>query len=259
MISKKEFLKRLKFIMDYSERVNKFDEALKDFAESDFTGFYDEKLQNHLLDMLITDMEDSTDLISWWLYDCPEAGKAEEYCKIYVKDGDEDDFTWVRTPEELYDYIFITNTKAPSKESVKAIIKAQDNGVKFALKELEHMKSNNAKTKNKNWEGIPIVDPPLGNDTFLCGDRGNTVQVPEDLPQDRKKPETVHLTDPFLRGIIPRFLRCSSFLLCILFPRLFPCLLHLLLEVFPGFLSLLLPDGAVLQKSLPQVCIGQYL
>lgn len=155
MITKEQFLKRLNFILDYEKSVEKYDKALKEFAHSDFTGYYDENLHCHLLEMLSEDMhQEDDDLISWWLYDCPEAGKNPKHAKIW--DGDKDDPNTteydVSTPEKLYDYLFITYSKAPSKETMNMTIKAQDSGVKFTLKEIEKMKKNNAKTQNKGWE-----------------------------------------------------------------------------------------------------------
>lgn len=155
MLTKKQFLQRLKFIMDYNESVEKYDQALKEFAQSDFTGFYDEKLHNHLLTTLAEDMEQGEDdLISWWLYDCPEAGKNPQHAKIWDGDKDDPETTEydVSTPEKLYDYIFITYSKAPSKESIQMAIKAQDNGVRFTLKEIEKLKAKNATTKIKDWK-----------------------------------------------------------------------------------------------------------
>lgn len=156
MLTKKQFLERLNFIIDYDKKVEKYDQALKQFAHSDFTGFYDEDLHCHLLNSLVEDMNIpfDDDVISWWLYDCPEAGKNPKHCKIW--DGDPDDPNTIEynltTPEKLYDYIFITYSKTPSKSTLKAILKAQDSGVKFALKEIHELRKENRKTKNQDWE-----------------------------------------------------------------------------------------------------------
>lgn len=155
MLTKKQFLQRLKFLMDYNASVEKYDQALKEFAHSDFTGYYDEKLSTYLLQTLSEDMEqEEDDLISWWLYDCPEAGKNPQHAKIWDGDRNDPETTEydVSTPEKLYDYIFITYSKAPSKESIQMAVKAQDNGVRFTLKEIEKLKTKNAKTKIKDWE-----------------------------------------------------------------------------------------------------------
>ena len=161
MLTKKQFLERLNFIIEYDKSVEKYDQALKEFAHSDFTGYYDEKLHNHLINMLIEDMDQdpNDDLISWWLYDCPQAGKCPEHSKIWDGELDDPNTTEysITTPEELYDYIFIHYSKAPSKETVKSIVKAQDSGVKFALREIQNLRKANNKTRNKGWEERDII------------------------------------------------------------------------------------------------------
>ena len=161
MITKKQFLQRLQFILDYEKAVEKYDQALKEFAHSDFTGYYDEKLHTHLLSMLAEDMNDEDDVISWWLYDCPEAGKHPEHANIW--DGDIDDPNTIKytiaTPEDLYDYLFIQNSKAPSKETMRMTVKAQDTGVKFALHQIALLKEKNKETKNNGWdERLALLD-----------------------------------------------------------------------------------------------------
>lgn len=156
MLTKKQFLERINFIIEYDKAVEKYDKALKEFANSDFTGYYDEKLHLHLLSTLAEDMEQDPedDLISWWLYDCPEAGKHPEHAKIWDGEKDDPDTTEydVSTPEKLYDYIFISKAKSPSKETIKMVVKAQDNGVKFALKTIQEIRKTNKKTRGQDWE-----------------------------------------------------------------------------------------------------------
>lgn len=161
MLTKKQFLERLNFIIEYDKKVEKYDQALKQFAHSDFTGFYDEDLHCHLLNTLVEDMNIpfDDDVISWWLYDCPEAGKNPKHCKIW--DGDPDDPDTIEynltTPEKLYDYIFITYSKTPSKTTMKSIIKAQDNGVKYALKQIQQTRLDNNTIRNEGWEDRDVI------------------------------------------------------------------------------------------------------
>ena len=161
MLTKKQFLERLNFIIEYDKSVERYDQALKEFAHSDFTGYYDEKLHNHLINMLVEDMDQDPDddLISWWLYDCPEAGKHPEHANIWDGDADDPNTTkyTIATPEDLYDYIFIHYSKAPSKDTIKSIVKAQDSGVKFALREIQHLRKTNNRTRNKGWEERDIL------------------------------------------------------------------------------------------------------
>ncbi len=161
MLTKKQFLERLNFIIDYDKKVEKFDGALKEFAHSDFTGYYDEDIHIHLLNNLVEDMNVpfDDDIISWWLYDCPQAGKCTEHCRVW--DGDPDDPNTIEydltTPEKLYEYIFITYSQTPSKDTIKSIIKAQDSGVKFALQEIQDLRKTNNQTRNEGWEDRDIL------------------------------------------------------------------------------------------------------
>lgn len=150
MLTKKQFLERLNFIIDYDKKVEKFDGALKEFAHSDFTGYYDEDIHIHLLNNLVEDMNDKDDYISWWLYDCPNAGKNPEHAKIWLGDENDPDtiVVDVSTPEKLYDYIFTNYSQTPSKNTIKSVIKAQDSGVKFALNEIQRTKEKNMETNN---------------------------------------------------------------------------------------------------------------
>lgn len=155
MLTKKQFLDRLSFLMEWSKKVDRFDQALKDFAKSDFTGYYDEGVHNHLLDTLVEDMEDDDGLISWWLYDCPQAGECPEHAKIWTEDEKQE---WdVSTPEKLYDYIFLSKTQAPAKETLQMAIKAQDTGIKFALKTIQNLRKANSKARNEGWEDRDIL------------------------------------------------------------------------------------------------------
>lgn len=154
MLTKKQFLERLNYLMDYQKKVDKFDEALREFAPSDFTGFHDDDVHTHLLNTLIEDMNDKDDYISWWLYDCPNAGKNPEHAKIWLGDANDPDtiVVDVSTPEQLYDYLFTQNIETSPKETLNLAVKAQDNGFKFALKHINDLKEANSETRNAGWE-----------------------------------------------------------------------------------------------------------
>lgn len=156
MLTKQQFIKRLNFIINYNKKVEEYDHALKEFAHSDFTGFYDEELHSYLLSTLTEDMNipPDDDVISWWLYDCPEAGRNPGHCKIWLGDADDPntEVLNILTPEDLYNYIFITYSKTPSKSTIKSILKAQDSGVKYSLKQIQDIRKENNKTRNQDWE-----------------------------------------------------------------------------------------------------------
>ena len=154
MISKKTFLKIINLITREEDEQNAFDFALKEYAPSDFTGFAKIGLLNDLVDILKDLMGDEDDYIDWWLWDSPERGKNPELCKIWLGDPDDPktEVVIVDTAEKLYDFLFTQHSKAPSRESLQMVVKAQDNGVRFSLKRIQDLIDTNSKTKNKGWE-----------------------------------------------------------------------------------------------------------
>ena len=154
MLTKKQFLTIMNIILKEEESQNKFDEALKEYAPSDFTGFAKMGLLDDLVGFLKNVMNDEGDYISWWLWDSPDKGKNPKFCKIWLGDADDPEtpVMEITTPEKLYDFLLLNYEKAPSKESIEMAVKAQDNGVKFALKILNEMQETNKKTGNQGWE-----------------------------------------------------------------------------------------------------------
>ena len=161
MLTKKQFTKILNHIIKEEDRQERFNEALREYAPSDFTGFSKPDHTVFLVEILEDLMGDEpegeygTTYISWWLWDCPDRGrcKNDDSCTLWLGEHDDPDTPKiiVRTPEDLYDAILINKSKAPSKESIQMAIKAQDNGVKFALKTIKEVKDKNFETHNKGW------------------------------------------------------------------------------------------------------------
>ena len=115
MLKKKQFLERLNFLIDYQNREMEFDEAMRKFAPSDFTGFSDDTTLNFLLHTLEEDMNDEDGWIAWWLWDAPERGKNPEHC--IIQDGED---TWqITTPEQLYGYLVANYGSVQPKELKK--------------------------------------------------------------------------------------------------------------------------------------------
>lgn len=162
MLTKKQFVKILNHIIKEEEKQDKLDQALREYAPSDFTGFSKPDETTFLVGVLEELMGDkpqgeyNSTYISWWLWDCPDRGrcKNDDSCTIWFGERDDEntDKIVVRTPEDLYDVLLIEYGKAPTKESVQMAVKAQDNGVKFALHYLNVLKKNNKETKNEGWE-----------------------------------------------------------------------------------------------------------
>lgn len=154
MLTKKQFVDRANFIKNYEKRADNFDHALKEFAPSDFTGFYDETIFNHLLKNLQEDMEDEHDTISWWMCDT-EWGQKKDMCNIYDSTTNEI-IAVVDSLESLYDYLEKSQSEKVSENHEDTIFrigkKAQTDGLRFALNELAIINANNQTLKNAGWE-----------------------------------------------------------------------------------------------------------
>ena len=155
MISKEEFIERIKELDEISEADWELDRALKRIAPSDFTGFSRPQLTNEKLNSLVDDMDDKYEYISWWLYDCPDHGKGEDdKCTVWSKDEKR---KWIiKTPEALYDYLAEIYEKddeeeEDAEEEVREFVfeglarRAQTEGVRYAVNILTELRNLNQK------------------------------------------------------------------------------------------------------------------
>lgn len=154
MLTKKQFLTILNLILKEEDAQEKFNEALREYAPSDFTGFAKMGILDTLVDFLVDAMEDSDGYISWWLWDAPDRGRNPKGCRIWLGDSDDPDTEVVEiiTPEQLYSFLVANYGKAPSKDTIRLAVKSQDNGVKFALRQIDNIIESNIEAKNPGWE-----------------------------------------------------------------------------------------------------------
>jgi len=154
MLTKKQFLTILELILKEEDSQEKFDEALREYAPSDFTGFAKTGLLDILVDFLVDAMGDDDGYISWWLWDAPDRGRNKKGSRIWLGDSDDPDTEVIEivTPEQLYNFLLLNYGKAPSKETIQMAVKSQDNGVKFAIRQIDNILKSNLKAKNEGWE-----------------------------------------------------------------------------------------------------------
>ena len=158
MISKDEFLSRLRELEEIEQADEQLDNALRRVAPSDFTGFSRPELVNEKVNSLIDDMEDKYEYISWWLWDAPDKGRAsDDKCTVWTKDETE---KWViKTPEDLYDYLYeCAEEETDEEEDVieylieKSCRRAQMDGVRFAINTILEVRHANQKSNNEGAE-----------------------------------------------------------------------------------------------------------
>lgn len=181
MLTRKQFKDLIGYYQKECKDMDEFDEALKKYAQSDFTGFYRDQVYD-IIKLAESLMNDKYSYISWWLFDTNN--QDPEYTKIW-EEGEEEPSWDIRTLDDLYDYLLITYYQTPPKEQLDAIIKAQDNGVKFALKTINDLAKKNAQTGNKDWQErnamFELVSSKIENEYLLL--RGMT-----DLHSDENCP-----------------------------------------------------------------------
>lgn len=164
MISKEEFIERIKELDEISEADWELDRALKRIAPSDFTGFSRPQLTNEKLNSLVDDMDDKYEYISWWLYDCPDHGKGED-SKCTVWSTDEKTKWVIKTPEDLYDFLveLYQKEEEDAEEEVREFVseglarRAQIDGVRFAINVITQLRHTNKKTNGAKASEIEAL------------------------------------------------------------------------------------------------------
>ena len=103
MITKKCFNEIIKLIIDAEEKQSLFEDSIAHWFETYVYGFKPiTDLTDGLIDILQKEMKDKYDMICWWIYDAPKAGKAKEHCNITLENGD---LIPILTPDDLYEYL----------------------------------------------------------------------------------------------------------------------------------------------------------
>lgn len=151
MLTKQQFIEQINFIKDYDYRTEKYEDALKQFAPSDFTGYYDSRLHDHLVDTLISCVgEYLRDVIEWWIYDC-RFGQDTDLAKITVNpDTDDEKTVDVSNVSDLYDYLI--EYEFADEPSVADAEHAQTEGVRYAISIIDEQIKSNRSVHNPDWK-----------------------------------------------------------------------------------------------------------
>jgi len=101
-MKKENFVSLINGLIDLSAKEDGLCKALNPY----FDGYLIPMMTNEITDAIITmledEMGDENDIISWWLYDAPNAGKDHDSCYVYIDDTEK---VLVDTPEKLYDHL----------------------------------------------------------------------------------------------------------------------------------------------------------
>ena len=107
MLKKENFAKLIKAVIFQIEKDRLFSSYLEEFSDSHYLLTISEETIMSIIDVLEIEMDDPErnglydSIISWWLFDAPEAGKDKDSCYIETKKGK----ILLETPEQLYDYL----------------------------------------------------------------------------------------------------------------------------------------------------------
>uniref|UniRef100_A0A6M3LWQ5 Uncharacterized protein n=1 Tax=viral metagenome TaxID=1070528 RepID=A0A6M3LWQ5_9ZZZZ len=102
-MKKETFVKIINAVIEQGERDNAFNSALEPYFESWVMNSIANQFSSEIVEALEDEMCDSDviSVISWWLYDAPDAGRYKELAYI------ESDKVKIplETPEQLFDYL----------------------------------------------------------------------------------------------------------------------------------------------------------
>lgn len=145
MLSKEVFKSLMEMVMDMEDTDHRLQNALQEYTgDKDFTGWATDR-PTRLLHQISEAMgDDDSDWLGWWLWDCPERGKAKDKdCYTVRFNGKE---YVLETLDDLYDFLLMEKIYSQSENS------DFDKGVEFALGVIAKMRDANKKTKNDEWE-----------------------------------------------------------------------------------------------------------
>lgn len=148
MMTERDFVMGIEYILEQQKKEQAFTNALQEYAnDSDLTYFHTNHadwMVRFLARTLNTeDYDEALDLISWWLWDAPEAGKADdETCTISNPETGE---SWVvKTPSDLYNYI-VSQDNSLDNHTI------QTEAIKFTLNIIDNLRTDNTETHNEGW------------------------------------------------------------------------------------------------------------
>ena len=132
----------LNHIVELEQADEKFNRALKDFGETDFSSFAS-KEPSYLVGWLNEAMglKEDDETISWWLWDAPNAGNCDEQSCTVTFD-DQKQSMIIKKADDVYDLIVAIYPKP----------KTPDDGVDFALDIIAMLQATNKTTHNDGWQ-----------------------------------------------------------------------------------------------------------
>lgn len=150
MISRELFKQMLSEAIAIEERDDKFEQALKDYSGMGPEVRYWTERAVTIVNWLRELTGDTDDVISWWMWDCPNQGKCKDdgECSIWPNHREEEVIV-IRTIDDLYDYL---ESRQPATDKLQVAFKSQTEGVKFALNQIDKIQRKNNEVKNDGWE-----------------------------------------------------------------------------------------------------------
>jgi len=102
-MNKELFTQAVNFIIELDRKEHKLTQALQEYGgETDFMSFGTDHAAR-IAKWLEEVMGDDEGTISWWIWDCPDCGRADDdACTISYPDGEE---YCLKTVEDLYNYL----------------------------------------------------------------------------------------------------------------------------------------------------------
>ena len=160
-MKKETFVNMINAIIDQIEKERKITETMESFLDGNFIIDITSEFINTILKSLEIEMQDPCindkhgSLISWWLWDAPEAGKCKDSAWIELESGKR---ITLETPEQLYDYLKMNHKQMEDSFLIQELINEHmDNNIPLNIyyqTHSEYDKASNGKyysTKDKPY------------------------------------------------------------------------------------------------------------
>lgn len=103
-LTKNQFVKLLNLAIKTEDSEDKFSGAIKDYFGCSHP--HQTNVAVSIIDWLADVMGDDDDVISWWVWDIPDRGNADDWSCTITSHNGEQVVEWVlKTSGDLYDYL----------------------------------------------------------------------------------------------------------------------------------------------------------
>lgn len=101
-MKKETFINIINAIIAQAKKEESFTKAIEPFFEGHMFSNLSGNFQADIIEIIKLEFNIDDDIINWWLYDSPDAGRNKEFACILTEDGER---VSLETSAQLYDYL----------------------------------------------------------------------------------------------------------------------------------------------------------